>query len=29
MDKDNALHMYRQIDDFNVEDMGKLRLTDG
>lgn len=29
MDGDNALHMYRKIDDRNVEDAGKLRLTDG
>lgn len=29
MDSDNALHMYGQVDDYNVEDMGKLRLTDG
>ena len=29
MDDDNALHLYRQVDDFNVEDGGKLRLTDG
>lgn len=29
MDSDNALHMYRQVDDFHVEDVGKLRLTNG
>lgn len=29
MDSDNALHLYRQVDDFHVEDAGKLRLTDG
>lgn len=29
MDSDNALHMYGRGDDYNVEDMGKLRLTDG
>ncbi len=29
MDDDNALHLYRQIDEYNVEDAGKLRLEDG
>ena len=29
MDEDNALHLYWRIDDFNVRDGGKLRLTDG
>lgn len=29
MDSDNALHMYRQVDDYNVEDAGKLRLSNG
>lgn len=29
MDEDNALHLYRQVDDYNVEDAGKLRLEDG
>ncbi|WP_418991790.1 FG-GAP repeat domain-containing protein [Alistipes sp.] len=29
MDSDNALHLYRQVDDYNVSDAGKLRLTDG
>lgn len=29
MDSDNALHMYGQVDDYHVEDLGKLRLTDG
>lgn len=29
MDDENALHLYRQVDDFNVEDAGKLLLEDG
>lgn len=29
VDEDNALHLYWQIDDYNVEDGGKLQLNDG
>ena len=29
MDADNALHMYRQVDDFHVEDAGKILMTNG
>ncbi len=29
MDKDNALHLYWKLDDFHVEDGGKLYLVDG
>ena len=29
MDDDNALHLYRQADLINLEDLGKLHLTDG
>jgi hypothetical protein len=29
VDQDNALHLYWQVDDYNVEDGGKLQLTDG
>jgi hypothetical protein len=29
VDQDNALHLYHQVDDYNVEDAGKLKLTDG
>lgn len=29
MDEDNALHMYYQVDDLNVEDGGRLLMTNG
>ena len=29
MDDDNALHLFRRLDDSHVEDAGKLQLTDG
>lgn len=29
VDQDNALHLYNQIDEYNVEDGGKLKLVDG
>lgn len=29
MDDKNSLHLYRQVDDYNVEDTGQLRLTNG
>lgn len=29
MDDKNALHLYRQVDDYNVEDAGQLKLTNG
>ena len=29
MDDDNALHLYGRVDDWHVEDLGKLQLADG
>ena len=29
LDQDNELHLYWQIDEYNLEDKGKLKLTDG
>ncbi len=29
MDDDNALHLYGRVDDFHVEDLGKVQLHDG